>query len=80
MTVPFDIKVPGFSDITVDAYGDIEVSVCGGYHGEDVERTFDAATMREIADFAEKHKRAYDAWKDSDYEDETAYFKIMETE
>jgi len=77
MTVPFEIPIPGFSDVTVDGYGDIEVGMQGGYHGEIEWRTMDVSTMREIADFAEAHQTAYEAYTESDYTDEASYFKAM---
>ena len=78
MTVPFDISVPGIYDVTVDAYGDIQVSVAGGYYGENVDREFTIAELRTILDFAELQHRAYKAYADGGYEDEATYFEAME--
>jgi len=78
MTVPYEAKVPGTYDVAVYADGEICVSISGGYHGEEVERTFEYDEMIKIAEFAKRHKEAHQAWVDSGYEDETAYFKIME--
>ena len=78
MTVPYDVKVPGTYDVEVYADGEIAVSISGGYHGEEVERTFEYDEMIKIAEFAKRHKTAYQAWVDSEYEDESAYYKIME--
>ena len=77
MTVPFMVKVPGFHDVEVDATGDIEISVDGGYYGDMVDRTFIADELMAIAAFATRHKAAYDAYKASDYVDEDAYFAAM---
>lgn len=80
MTVPYEAKVPGTYDVEVYADGEIAVTISGGYHGDDVERTFEIDEMTVIVAFAKRHKEAYQAWVDSGYEDESAYFKIMEAE
>ena len=64
--------------VTVDADGDINITVLGGYHGEDVERIFTANDMRVIAARAEAHKAAYQAYIDRDYEDEDKYHSDYE--
>jgi hypothetical protein len=75
MTVPYTIDV--FHDVTIDASGDIDVSIDGGYHGDLVDRCFTAEELRTIVAHAEAHRTAYEAFKESDYEDEAAYHKAM---
>ena len=75
MAVPFTITV--FDGVTADPYGDIDISTTGGYHGEDVERTFTAGELRVIIEHAEAHETAYEAFVASNYADEDSYFKAM---
>lgn len=75
MTVPCIITVG--PEVTADADGDIEITVAGGCYGEDVDRTFTASEMRAIVERAEAHHGAYTIFKESDYEDEDAYYASM---
>ena len=78
MTVPFIVKHPDFPNIEIDANGEIEIGTPGGYYGDTVFSTFTAGELICIATFATRHQTAYQAYKDSDYEDEYAYFSVME--
>jgi len=77
MTVPYDRPVPGEYDVTVEADGEITIAIDGGYHGEQVDRVFTGEQMKTIAAYAERHRAAYQAWVDGDYEDEQVYFDAM---
>lgn len=76
MTVPYEITI--FHDVTAEADGTIDIVSQGGYHGEDVSRTFTADEMRKIAAHADAHHKAYDAYIARDYEGEEVYFEAME--
>ncbi len=76
MTVPYMVKV--FEGVTADADGDVDITVNGGYHGEDIDRTFTVDELRKIAIHAQAHQVAYEEFKERDYEGEELYFKVME--
>lgn len=72
MTVPYYITIEEVHDAEIGADGEIDIRISGGYHGEDVERTFTTQELATLIDYAIAHKAGRDAYE-VDYE-EAEYF------
>lgn len=55
--------------VEIDADGDVDIYVNGGYHGEEVSISYSIAELKRILKEAQAHKANYDAYKANDYEE-----------
>lgn len=55
--------------IELDPVGEVEFTVPGGYHGEDVYITYTIEELERVLAEAKAHRTAYQAYKDNDYEE-----------
>ena len=77
MTIEYEIKMEGLGyDWAVD--GDAEASVTiDDYDGGERTLYFHLDDLEKVVALLRRHSEAYEAYKDSGYEDEDAYHRVM---